>query len=283
MIEAINYNHGILCLSPKIIDMHNAEIIKRNKYNKFCMKLLHYLNRKDLQTYLNDAFSSENNPYNVFQKFFGKNEIDMIQLNLNIFKGTILLSLYFSKYPYILNLLPVEIINEISNGNIFEPEWLYFLFEDKNKAIDKLSKKIIKGESILDDGTDIRTLQMFMVHQLSIQSKIMFKTNLCEYYQIKNFLRNPDFCLKLIIWGMLPYLYKLKSNFIDELIISLNISDMMIKQYILYFYNIIAQNKNTTFNDNEIKLINNSLTIKDFIVYGDDKFHKKFLDIEKKN
>lgn len=76
--------------------------------------------------------------------------------------------------------------------------------------------------------------------------------------------------------------FKLKYNFVDEMLISLNISDIRIKHYSLYLFNLLAKNKENNFNDNEINLINDSLTIKDFIIIGDDAFDKKFFEAEKK-
>ena len=82
---------------------------------------------------------------------------------------------------------------------------------------------------------------------------------------------------------MIPCFYKMNKNLLDEMIISLNISDIRIKHYILYLFNIFAKDKESQFNENEISLINNTLTIKDYIILGDDKFHKKISEVEKKN
>ena len=81
---------------------------------------------------------------------------------------------------------------------------------------------------------------------------------------------------------MIPCFYKMNKNLLDEMIISLNISDIRIKHYILYLFNIFAKDKESQFNENEISLINNTLTIKDYIILGDDKFHKKISEVEKK-
>ena len=282
MIENFTNNSELLFLSPKIKSMHDAKIIERNKYNKFCMKLLNYLNRKDLEKYLNDIFSSENNPFYAFKQIIGQNNKDIMQSNLNNFKGLILLSLYFNKYPYILNLLNFEEIKKIVDDKEFKFESLLFPTTETDKIIDKLSKKIMKGESILDEENDIRELQKNAITDLTFKAKLLLGTNLCDYYQIINFIRDADFCLKLIIIQRIPYFFKLKNNFLDEVLISLNISDIRIKHYILYLFNILAKNEESHFNENEINLINDSLTIKDFIIIGDNAFHKKFIEVEKK-
>ena len=106
-----------------------------------------------------------------------------------------LLSLYFNIYNHILNLLTFENIKEILNKE--NPlEYLYYSSMDLNNAINKLCKKIMGGESIINELAEIRKLQYFIIMQFSIGAKFLGLNNsLCDYYQIINFLRDPDFCL----------------------------------------------------------------------------------------
>ena len=83
----------------------------KNKYNILCVKLLNYLNRDEAFDDMEKAFSNENSILNIFQKVQGISNLEilgkviLILEYLNNLKDKCLLSLYFSKYPYLVNLL----------------------------------------------------------------------------------------------------------------------------------------------------------------------------------
>ena len=69
-----------------------------------------------------------------------------------------------------------------------------------------------------------------------------------------------------------------RHNFINELTYALNFSELRC----LVFLDYINQDKKITmFNDKEQRIINDTLTIKNYIVAGDQIFHSKIKKIEK--
>ena len=265
--------------SAKIKSIFISKKKERNIYNNLCIKLYNYLKSKEFEEDLNKLLTGKLSLFfkTIFNYELGK---EIFQSDLDTLKRIVLLSLYFNNYPYILNILTEEQIK-----NFVKEDMDSFCFKlldlNVNLIIRILYEKILKNESILDCTKDIIQIHKRVVIYLSFSSDILnLNKNYSDYYQIVNFFRDTDFCLKLLILSKFSYFFSLKKNFLDEIILSMCISDIRFKYSYIYFVNIIR--KESHFQKNDINLINNTLTIKDFIISGNNVFHKIFFEFEKK-
>ena len=243
----------------------------KNKYNILCVKLLNYLNGNEILNDMKEGLTDLKSPLIT---------IPGIDLNLviDILKDLCLLSFYFSKYPYLLNLLSFQEIKDIlKNPNI------NFMLSDplqESVRIGYLAEKIKKNECILDDKDILKELQIMFIYEIALQLKFSLgdSTIFINYYQIINYLRDFDFCLKLVISSQISAINNKKHNFIDEFYISLLSSE---PRFHIYFIYLLSQMIRTDkFIKEEQNLINDSLTIKDYIILGDINFHEKIKPIE---
>ena len=140
--------------------------------------------------------------------------------------------------------------------------------------------KIMRDQCILDKKPCLRQIQISLIHLISFSFRLgnidpSFFTN---YYQIVNFFRDIDFCLKIYLLKFLGEFNNKRYNFIDELNFALSTCE---PRYIIYSSYLNQLNKISIFNEKEQKIINDKLTIKDSIIIGDKKFHEKIKTVEK--
>jgi len=261
---------------------------KRNKindkYNNLCIKFINYLDKNDDENELRNPKEKENLFLNVFTNFFGekidKSFFDSFnELTIDMAEILILISLYFSKYPYLLNILSYQEVKNLIKVQL-DTSKLYETQDEIFCKIEQLYAKIINNESILDEKDKIKEIQIFIIQMIFYTFKQSNKTKFFneEYYQIINFLRDIDFCLKLYLIIYLTSLCSKKVNFINEIVFALNVCEPRYPLYVYYFYQFCDLNK---FNEKEKIIINDSLKINDFIVVGDKYFHDKIKIIEK--
>ena len=146
--------------------------------------------------------------------------------------------------------------------------------------IDKLCVKILNNESILDEKDKIKEIQIFIIQSIAHSFRESKQTKIIneEYYQIFNFFRDIDFCLKLYVISYFVTIKNKKVNFINEILFALSACEPRYQLYIYYSYQLFNSNK---FNENKKSIINSSLKINDFIVLGNNIFHDKIKIIEK--
>ena len=256
----------------------------KDKYNNLCIKYINYLDNNDILDKLSKIDVNENIVLNSVKNKINL-EIDKSlyeDFNKEIFINVeliILLSLYFSKYPYLFNLLSYQ---EVKNLFAIEmpPDILSESQPEIFCEIDKLCVKILNNESILDEKDKIKEIQIFIIQSIAHSFRESKQTKIIneEYYQIFNFFRDIDFCLKLYVISYFVTIKNKKVNFINEILFALSACEPRYLLYIYYSYQLFNSNK---FNENKKNIINNSLKLNDFIVLGNNIFHDKIKIIEK--
>jgi hypothetical protein len=110
-------------------------------------------------------------------------------------------------------------------------------------------------------------------------SNFVKKNELIDFYQIINFFRDVDFCLKMLIYCIYIKLNNKNHNFLNDVTSSLIISDTRYNYFNAYLENL--SKVDNELNENEQRIINGSLTIKDFLIIGNKSFQQKIIFIEK--
>ena len=182
---------------------------------------------------------------------------------------------YFSNYPYLLDLLTDEEINQIfskfkhSKKKIDLDIIIIEAFNNLIPPLDHLSPKIKNGKSILKEKDSLKKLQASLIEvSCAIEQfgqKIYFED--LKYYQVKNYFRDIDFCLTLFIYNIFRYCnYPLLKEIFG------NISkDKRIYNYINYLLH--YQKDNKTDESEQEKKLNDAIKYNDTIVIGDKMFH----------
>jgi len=251
----------------------------KGKYNNLCIKIIHLLEDDEFDNDLKNINLEGNSPIILTMNIVKSNDL-FLQFLKNNLKCLALISLYFSKYPFLYNLFTLEEIDVLFKSEItFD---MIVGIEIKLFSImEKLSKKIMENECILDEKDELKEIQISCIYLVLFSIKTINKDyySLINYYQFKNLFRDIDFCLKLLVSNKFAMFNNEKINFLDEINISLTFCEIRYPIYLSYF-NIETLNKNK-FTEEEKKILNDSLTIKDFIIIGDKKFHEKIKTIEK--
>ena len=264
--------------------------MKKNKYNNFCIKLINYLNSDEVKKNLNEELEGGNSTLNFALNFLqGMGNIDGINLgnfilndiiiesNKNNAKNIALLSLYFNKCPYLLNYLSFQEVKEIfkTTENIdINEQFKLFL------NIENLCEKIKNNECIIEEEEALREIQISTIQLFtnSLKSENFDINNFINYFQIINFFRDVDFCLKILALHYFSIINDKKHNFTDEVGLCLLACEYRYAIYAQY----TSQNKvKNKFTEEEHKKIYEILTIKDFIVIGNEQFQNKIKTIEK--
>ena len=257
----------------QLVNQKNKQL---NKYNNSCIKVLNYLNRNDI---IHDFEESMlNQIYNMFSQNLISFEL-FLQNNINNIKNVFILSLYFSKYPYYLNILTFDEVKDIFEKE-FSFEEIFLLQLNLYDSIGKLCEKINKKESILVEKNELKKMQESFISLLCYcwNNSKLIPTNFTDFYQIINFFRDIDFCLKILVMSVISIINNKKYDFM-EMCFSLVVSDSRITLYSIYL-KILCLNEYEQFTEEEKKIINDTLTIKDFIIIGNNDFHEKIKIIE---
>ena len=189
-----------------------------------------------------------------------------------------MLYLYFSNYPYLFGALTDEEIDNIISS--FKPG--ITLMELSQKCIqgihslsflcDDLCQKIFDGLSILNDKEQLKNLQRLLIEFFCASEQISQGVDfneLSKYYQIKNYIRDIDFCLGKFILCILnnycnyPYKFELTHPYINK--------EMRFSYYTLYTQHLKKDNDNNE--TEELKALNKAIKYNDTIVIGDEDFH----------
>ena len=291
-----------------LVNQQNFDL-RLNKYEKFCVYALKYyslVNRK-----YKDLFTKFSINYNEIITFFDGETVgsyikqlyeanignlpDMYYIfsglplyenpikNLNhIFIGLTLISLYFSKIPYLygyLNYEEVEIllkekteINDLRQNYSLLHNHLGFLFNKLN----------INKESILEETIHLKFVHSFLIKFLKFNNKLrcLFEYNEYSKYpiMIKN-LMDLDFCLKYFFCSIYEYLenqdYKMRCrtavNEVDKRIMTFQIYCM------LNYYKDLALK---SISEEDLNTLTETLRIYDFIVIGNENFFNIIKTIE---
>ena len=270
-------------------------IMKKNKYNNFCIKLINYLNSDEVKKNLNEELEGGNSTLNFALNFiqgmdnlgginlgnlnlgnFNLNNI-IIESNKNNAKNIALLSLYFSNCPYLLNYLSFQEVKEIfKNTENIDINNQFKLFIN----IENLCEKINNNECIIEEEEALREIQILTIQLLtySLKSENFDINNFINYFQIINFYRDVDFCLKILALHYFSIINDKKHNFTDEASLCLLACEYRFTIHAQYTSQNRVKNK---FTEEDLKKIYETLTIKDFIIIGNEQFHNKIKMIEK--
>ena len=268
--------------SPEFSALLLSKIKKNNKYYKFCIKSLDYLNSEEYEEDLHETM--EYNSNSLFN--CGTNIIkEVMKQNENYFLGVVeiityltSISLYFHQYPFLFNVLSFQEVKTCLEENL--PILCITNFTLKLHFLSKqLFDKIGLRQSILEEKECLKDFQISILHIISISLRAEnIDPSFFSYYQIINFLRDIDFCLKIYLISIYTVLNNNKHNFIDELISAMIANE---PRYTIYLFYLNQIRKASVLAKEEQNIINETLTIKDFIIPGDKKFHEKIKRIEK--
>ena len=269
--------------------------LKYNKYNNLCIKIINYLNSNEVEEYLKEAMEGGNSIFNFISNSLQEmNNIGGINLgginlgdlnmnnilmesNIKNAKNIVLLSLYFNNYPYLLNYLSFqEVIELFKTSDNIDINNQMKLFDN----IDYLCGMIKENKCIIEEEEALREIQITSIQNTAYSIKVqnLDINNFINHYQIINFYRDVDFCLKILAINFVSNITSKNHNFSDEMSLCLMAIENRYAMYMLYITKFDLENK---FTEEEQKKIYETLTIKDFIIIGNDHFHSKIKNIEK--
>ena len=208
------------------------------------------------------------------------NEKEKVFKTSNFLKNLHILYLYFSNYPYLYGALTYEeiddyllIYEQFTNQTMLTIFYLEALIPLIN-IVDTLASKVNKGISILHDKENLKDLHKLLIdiNFVNLQIKSKYKIyEINQYYQIKFYLKDIDFCLCKIIVNFFLDLsndYPLKSEIINTY---LN-NDKRLFFYLGYIAQISRQKQNKN-EDEQTKAYNKAIKFNNTIVLGDKQFH----------
>ena len=267
--------------------------LKFNKYEKFCIYVLgkfklanskvdNYFEKiiQQIKKIQNFFYGDSNDINPSLDSDFIKNPtyINQAKELINIFTGLIYISLYFSKLPYLycpFNYKEIEDIlkEEVTINNIRKD---YKEIHDTH--LNYLMGKLINEKvSILEETIHLKFLHSFLIKFIKIYLKDILKLfgydEYSKYPIIINYLMDIDFCLKLFFF----YIYgsfeaKSYRRIYQEILSEV---DKRIK--IFETYTSLNKFKEIALNyisQEDFNTMNETLKIRDFIVYGNEIFHK---------
>ena len=296
IIPNFNYNcNAIKSINLKLnkINFPSIEPNRKNKkydYNNFCMKLINYLNsdeaQKDMEANIEGGniglnlilnnLRKRNNIGNIILDYYLKNSVTYSHIYWN--KKRVLLSLYFSKCPYQLNYLSFKEVLEIFKFTKFNDN---DLGDDLYGNIETLCQKIENNECILEEKEAIWLIQTAIIQRIisCLKTGKFDINNMINNCQIINYFRDIDFCLKVFISSCIQSFDNIKHKFGDQLDLALLDCDNRFDEFERCKCQINKEKRIVT--EEEEKKMYNTLTIKDFIIIGNDSFHNKIKNIEK--
>ena len=254
-----------------------------NKYNIFCIKTLNYL--KDEKKCFEDFEESIKDEKVVFYsyvdsvKFEEKNKLKKI---IKFTQNMTMISLYFSSYDYLFNLMTYKEIKKMLSKEVTPKSYIELYNKSVYKISEDLYEKLMKNQSILSEVNSLKKLQMFSILFTYFGLARHRTKDFIEFYQIINFYRDIDFCLKFLIFYIYLVFNNGKNKFVNDLYCAFNLSDYRTCRIFLGYANDKLKEKKMSLSPEEQKMLDDSLTVKDFIIIGDAEFYKKIKTIEKK-
>lgn len=240
------------------------------------MKTINYLKRNNYLKDYKESIPDENSPMFHCAKIFKTLDDEKTKYLINTLKNSVLLSLYFNQYKYLLNLLSFEEIK-----NLYENELNIETFrkrEEKTISVTKeLVEKILEKESILELKEELIEIQKYYILFLFFTLTMIKKKEFIKYYQSINFLRDFSFCSKMYIYYNFVKLNNKSYNFIEDLYPPL-IADRRCFNFFDHIGNEDEIPKEL--GEENINIINNALSIKDFLIIENKQFQEEIKTIE---
>ena len=97
--------YALNSIKREIKELLETQNIIKNKYDNFCIKSIHYLNGENWINDFKKPIENENYPCYQYFNIFKKLELEDIKETIKFINNLTLLSLYFSQYQYLFNLL----------------------------------------------------------------------------------------------------------------------------------------------------------------------------------
>ena len=263
------------------IDLMKSIDNNKNKYNIFCMKTIHYIKSENILNIFKENKENENAVFYHFTENIKLDDVDRLTKIIKFVRNITLISMYFSNYPYIYNLFSYKEVKDLLANDIKPKNYIQLYKEKKIFDIsERLYKKLMNSESIIKEKDDLKQIQTFAILLTFYAASINKDKEFIEFYQIINFSRDIDFCLKLLVY----YYYLIYKNgnniFTNDIISALNVCDFR-KNVFNDYVNSHTRTYKSTLTPEDRKNITNSLTIKDFLIVGGRKFCKTIKNIEK--
>ena len=262
-------------------DLNKSFNKNQNKYNIFCMKTLHYLKKENCFDDFIKTIKNENVPFYKYVENIKIEETERIKKIIKFVENITLISLYFSKYPYLLNLFSSQEIKNLLIEDITPKNYMKLYNDEVYEISEKFCEKINKNESILNDKEDLKKIQIFCILFTYFGLARYRKKEFLDYHQITNFYRDIDFCLKFLIFYIYLIFDDKKNKFMSDLNSSLNVCDFRVTFFMVYANSKLKNFKNTL-NEEDQRIVDESLNIKDFLVIGDINFRNNVKAIENK-
>ena len=262
------------------IDLMKSIDNNKNKYNIFCMKTIHYIKSENILNIFKENKENENAVFYHFTENIKLDDVDRLAKIIKFVRNITLISMYFSNHPYLYNLFSYKEVKDLLVNDIKPKNYIQLYNEKAYLISEKLYKKLMNSESIINDKEDLKCIQTFAILFSFYAVSINKNKEFIDFYQINNFYRDIDFCLKYLVY----YFYLVYKNgnniFANDLISALNECDYRKKIFNEYESSCLKTYK-PTLKPEELSDLNKSLTIKDFLVVGGRRFSNKIRNIEK--
>ena len=293
--KEFNFNYYNSKTNEEILVNKNIFSLKFNSYEKFCLLIFNKfrLARTKNKFYKKFIVNSKN-----ILGIFYENIIHDIPGNQNYLSafpmlneqpkelllfimGLTIVSLYFSKFPFLYGVLEYEEVekNLKEKYTINDLRKDYKELNDSKIIITFFNKLMEEKTSILEDTINLKFLHLFLINfnSLLIYDKLKFNEYLNFPLMIK-YLMDLDFCLKLFLCKFYE-LYN-KDDY-ETFYRTLYEVDKRIPIFFVY----CNLNKDKEFALSQISyknfnILNETLRIRDFIVMGEEIFFEKIRNIE---
>jgi hypothetical protein len=195
-----NNKFALQSIKREIKDFNKSLEKNKNKYNIFCMKTYYYLKSENSLSEFEETIKDENVIFYKYVENMKFEEKDRIKKIIKFVKNITLISLYFSRYPYLYNLFSYQEIENIIKEDITPKDYMELYNKCVYDISNNLYDKLMKNESILNEKESLKQIQIFAIlFTMFGLSRYRYK-DFIEYYQIVNFYRDIDFCLKFLIF-----------------------------------------------------------------------------------
>jgi len=291
-----------------LVNQHNFDL-RLNKYEKFCISSLKYyslVNRKYKNLFVkfsNDFFKIitlfNGETVDYFIRLFYGTTIDFlpdlqyifsglplyedpIKYVNHIFIGLTLISLYFSKLPYLYGYLSYQEVEMLLKENLEINDLRKDYYELHDSHLGFLFNKLnINKESILEETIHLKFVHSFLIKYLKYYNKIRCLFEYKEYSKYPTmikYLMDLDFCLKLFFCDIYEYS---ENDFKIKCRAAIQEVDKRIMTFCIYsnltYYKSLALK---SISEEDLNTLTETLRIYDFIVIGNEKFFNIIKTIE---
>ena len=252
-----------------------------NKYNIFCMKMLKYLNEDNCFNEFIETLKDKNQLFYIYVQNIKIEETERLKKIIKFVKNITLISLYFSKYQYLLNLFSYNDITTLLKENITPKNYIELYNESVYNISEELYEQLMNNNSIINEKSKLKKIQTFAILFSFFILSIFTHKDFIDFYQIINFYRDIDFCLKLLIYFIYLIFNNGNNKYKNEFFSALNICDLRVICIFLSYTNSRAKYLQFTLKEEDQNNLDESLITKDFLVIGNENLTNKIKNIEK--